>query len=123
MDSGFSISCCGLLGGELQAVKLGVNAVAREELGVAARFDDTPALEHRDAVRALDRGQAVRDDDGAAPAHQRLERRLHLALRLGVERRSRLVQDQYRRVLEERARDGEALALSTRQAQAVFADQ
>jgi hypothetical protein len=62
------------------------------------------------------------DHDRGAAAHQRVERGLDLALRFGIERRGRLVEDQQRRVLEERARDGDPLALPARHARAVLAD-
>ena len=58
-----------------------------------------------------------------AALHQRLQRGLHLPLGFGVERRGRLVEDQDRRVLEQRARDRQALALAAGQAHAVLADQ
>src|SRR5437879_13661648 len=56
--------------GELQFVEPGVDAALREQLGVAADLGDAAALEHHDAVGALDGGEPVRDDDGGAPAHQ-----------------------------------------------------
>ena len=49
------------------------------------------------------------------PAHQQAQLLLHAPLGLVVERRRRLVEDQHRRVLEQRARDGNALALAARQ--------
>ena len=57
------------------------------------------------------------------PAHQRLERRLHLTLGLRIERRGRLVEHQHRRILEQRARDRQPLALAAGELNAVFADQ
>ena len=55
------------------------------------------------------------------PDHQPLERVLHQPLRFGVERRGRLVEQQQRRVAQQRARDREALALAAREARAAFA--
>ena len=95
---------------------------AREQVGVRALLDDASAVEHDDAVAVLDRRQPVRDDDRRAPAHQLFERRLDQPLRLGVERRGRLVEDQDRRVLEDRARDRDALPLAARQPDAALAD-
>ena len=57
----------------------------------------------------------VRDDKRGAPRHQRLQRLLHRALALRVERAGRLVEQQDRRVLEHHARDRDALALATRE--------
>jgi len=49
------------------------------------------------------------DHEGCAAFHERFERLLDVALRFAVQGRGRLVQDQHRRVLEERARDGKPL--------------
>ena len=56
------------------------------------------------------------------PLHQAVERVLHGALALRVERRGRLVEEQDRRVLEDRAGDGDALALAAGQRHAALAD-
>ncbi len=61
------------------------------------------------------------DDDGGAPFAQRLETRLDMLLGDVVHRRGRLVHDQHRRVLEERARNRQALALSAGKAHAPLA--
>ena len=53
------------------------------------------------------------DDDRRAPRRELGQRRLHRGLGLVVERGGRLVEDQDRRVLEEDARDGDALLLAT----------
>src|SRR5581483_6791021 len=110
------------IGRVLDAVEPRIHAVAREELRVRAELGEPAALEHRDAIGPLDGREPVRDDNGGAAAHQRIERRLHLALRFGVEGRGRLVEDQHRRVLEQRACDRQALALPTGEALAVFPD-
>ena len=41
---------------KLDAMKLGVNAVARDQVRMCAVFDDAPGIEHRDAVDAFDGG-------------------------------------------------------------------
>ena len=63
----------------------------------------------------------MRDDDGGAVVHQRLERILNEFFGLGVERRSRLVEQQQRRAAEQRAGDCNTLTLAARQAGAPFA--
>jgi hypothetical protein len=55
--------------------------------------------------------------------HDVVECVLDVPFRFGVERRSRLVENQDRRILEHGAGDGQALALSARQHHAVFTDQ
>ena len=54
----------------------------------------------------------VRDDDCRPSRHQRPERVLNERFALGVERARGLVEDQNRRVLQDRARDRDALALA-----------
>src|SRR5664279_1406755 len=83
---------------ELQCVQPSIEAAEGEQLGVRALLDDAPGVEGDDTAGPLDRRQAVRDDEAGAPAHQRLERLLHEALRFRIERRGRFVEDQDRRV-------------------------
>ena len=76
-----------------------------------------------DAVGVFDGRQAVRDDQRGAALHQPVQRLLHRALGFAVQRRGGLVEDQDRRVLVDRARDRQALALAARQLAAVVADE
>ena len=89
---------------------------------MAALLDEAPVLEDEDAVGAADRGEAVRDHEGGAALHQPLQRLLHEPLALRVERAGGLVEQQDLGVLEERARDGDALRLAAGEARAAFAD-
>ncbi len=73
-------------------------------------------LERDDLVRPPDRRQAVGDDERRPVAHQVGERVLHQALRFGVERRGRLVEDQDRRVLEDAPARSPAAAAGRRTA-------
>ena len=54
--------------------------------------------------------------------HQFLQRRLHQRFALGVERRCRLVEQQQRRVAQDRTCNGDTLALPSRQRHAAFAE-
>src|SRR5580700_758678 len=103
---------CPLSVGELQPVQLRVQAAEREQLLMGAAFDDPARIQHDDAVGLLYGGKPVRDDEGGAVAHQLRERRLDVPLGLRVERRRRLIEDQDRRILEQRPGDGDALALA-----------
>ena len=58
-----------------------------------------------------------------APGHQAVERALDDGLVLGVDRRQRLVENEDRRVAQQRPRDRKPLALSAREPQAALADQ
>src|SRR6185437_5361833 len=98
--------------GELQPVQLRVQSVLREQLRVRAGLRQAAALEHDDAIGLFHGRQAMRDDERGAVAQQLRQRLLDVALGLGIESRRGLVQDQDRRILEQRARDGDALALS-----------
>ena len=82
-----------------------------------------PSIHDDDAVGFLHGRQAVRDDDRRAPCHQLLERLLHEQLARGVERARRLVEQQNRRILENRACDRDALPLSARQPHAALAEE
>ena len=79
-------------------------------------LDDPAVLEHDDQVGVADRRQAVRDDEGGPAVQQAPQRLLDLALGADVDRARRLVEDQDPRVGEQRAREGDELALAERQA-------
>ena len=87
-----------------------------------AFLDDRAGLHHQNALRVDDGREAMGDDERRAPLHQRLERALHERLVLGVERGGRFVQQQHRRVLEDGAGDGDALALAARDRRAALAE-
>lgn len=84
------------------------------ELVEAAHFDD-PAVIHEDhQIGLAHRRKAVGDDEGRAVLAQRIDRFLDTRLRLDVERTGRLVEDEDRRILEDGAGDGDALAFAAR---------
>ena len=72
-------------------------------------------LQHHDTVGFLNCRQAVGNNKGRALAtvflHGRIQRRLHHALTLGVERTGRFIQQQQRGVLQNGPGNGDALAL------------
>ena len=94
----------------------------RKQLVVAAGFDDEAVLDDEDAVGMHDRRQSVGDDDRGAALAEFGDRLLHVVLGFGIERRGRLVEQDDRRILDQRARDGDALALPAGELQAVLAD-
>ena len=89
---------------------------------MAALLDDAAAVEHHQAVHARDGGEPVRDRDHGLACHQRVEARLDRGLDLAVERGGGLVEHQDRRVLQDHARDRDALALAAGQLHAALAD-
>jgi hypothetical protein len=88
----------------------------------AAALGDAAAVQHQDAVAADDARQAMGQHQRRAPLHQQVERLLDGGLVLGVDRRQGLVQHQDRGVAQQRAGDGDALALAARQLHALLAD-
>ena len=95
---------------------------AAEQLGVRALLDDTARLEHDDPVGERDRRGAVRDHERRATFHHRRERRADLVLLRRVDRGGRVVEDQHRRVGEDRARDREPLTLAAGERVAALAE-
>ena len=84
-------------GGELQRRETRVERAARDELRMPPLLDDAPAVEHKDAVGTLDRGEPVRDYYGCAPAHRRLESVLDNALTLRIQTAGRFAHPRPRR--------------------------
>src|SRR2546422_8189 len=94
--------------------ELGVASAEMHELVVRPTLDDTPIVEHVDAVRRPDAREAVRDEEHRPAAEEVAHAREEVVLRARVERRGRLVQDDERRVPKERARERDALPLTDR---------
>ena len=108
--------------GELRAHEPAIRAVARDQLRMAAAVGHRAVCQHQDAVGVDHAGQAVRQDQRGAAGHQPVERLLDHRLVLGIHRGQRLVQHQDRRVAQQGAGDGDALALATGEPCAAFAD-
>src|SRR5688500_18163363 len=102
------------------APELFVVAAEGEELLVRAGLDDAPAFEHDEAIHARDGGQAMRDGDDGLAFHEVEELLLDGELDLAVERRGGLVENQDRRILEDHARERDALALAARELDAAL---
>jgi hypothetical protein len=91
-----------------------IAATTAQQLCVMAALDDTPGLEHQDLISIDDRRQPVRDDEGRPSGRDFSEARLNFALGLGVERRSRLIEDQDLWGFEDDPGNRYALFLTTR---------
>jgi hypothetical protein len=85
-------------------------------------LNNAAELQHYDAVEIPHGREPMRDGDDSAPLHQAAERLADRFLRFAVERGGRLVEQEERRVLEERPRDRNALTLSARELDASVAD-
>src|SRR5437879_2326270 len=90
----------------LERVEAAIEAVLRDQLVVTADLGDAPLVNDDDAVGVAHGGQAMRDDEHGAAAHEVGQRLLHHELALGVEIGGRLVQDEDGGVLQEGAGDG-----------------
>src|SRR5262245_45258633 len=104
----------------LQTVQRRIAAACPDQVLMGAVLSQTAALDGEEAVAAPHRRQPMRnDEDDAAfgkPRHVLLDDPLALI----VERARRLVEDQDARIGNERARDGETLALAAREAGAAL---
>ena len=85
--------------GKLHFVEARIGPTACHQLLVGADLGDDAILDHGNLVRPPDGGKAVRDHEDGAIGHQVCQRLLHQHLGLGIEFRSRLVQNQDGRIL------------------------
>ena len=90
--------------------------------GGRAVVDDAAAIHDDDPVEAPQRRQPVRDRDDRAALHQIVQRGLDQLFGFGIQRAGRLIQQQDRRVLQQRPRDRQPLALTAGQHHAAVAD-
>ena len=87
-----------------------------------AALDHRALVENENSVGAADGREAVGDDDGGAALEELRERFLDCLLAGRIDVRGGLVEDEDRRVFEERAGDGDPLALAARELRAALAD-
>ena len=106
----------------LRAHQPAIGAVAADQLGVPAGLDDAPLVEHQDAVGADHARQPMRQDQGRASGREAVDRLLDHRLVFGVDRGESLVEDQDRRIAQQRAGDRQALALPAGQHDPALAD-
>lgn len=76
---------------------------------MGATFRHAPRLQHNNLVGIDDGGKTVGDDDACPLFGDLLQRRLNLGLGAAVELAGRFIEDQDRRVFQQRARNGDAL--------------
>ena len=79
-------------------------------------------IEFDDLVRGPGEPRGVRDEQAGAAAHQAVEAFEHLVLAVLVQRGGGLVEDDHRRVAQQRAGDPDALPLAAGQAHALGAE-
>ena len=116
-DIAIVLALCGL-----GAHQPAIGAVAADQLGMPAAFDDMALVEDEDAVGADDARQPVREDQGRASCRQAVDRLLDHRLVLRVHRGERFVENEDRRIPQQRPGDRQALALAARQQDPALAD-
>ena len=107
---------------KLQVVDGPVQSAALVQLGVAAALDQPAPVEDQHQVGPAHRRQAVGDDERRSSLHDRCQRLLDAVFGLDVHAGGRVVQHQDRRVQKQCPRDGQPLALPSRELDASFAD-
>src|SRR4029077_5523298 len=93
-------------------VKVRVDTAARDQLRTAAVLNDVAMLEYDDVIDIVNRGEPMRRDQRRTATHQFLDRFHDRGFCRRIERRGWLIEKQHRRILQKRARDAEALALT-----------
>src|SRR6266480_2831970 len=86
-------------------------------------FDNPPVLQHADHIGISDRGDAVRNDQARAIAHYVSQATEDSFLRVSVNRRQSVVEDQYFRVARNCAGNGSSLLLSSGKSYAALTHQ
>ena len=88
---------------------------------MCAAFDDGAMLKHENLVGLTNGAEAVGDHETGATLHQALESFLNQALGGGVDTGGGFIEDQNRRIGQQRARDADALFLAHTELHAAFA--
>lgn len=86
-----------------------------------ATLDDAALPHHEDFIHIHDGRQPVRNDQRGAVGGNRMQGRLDFLLSTGIERARGLIKYQHARVLEDGARDGDALLLPARKLEPALA--
>src|SRR5215213_4756629 len=107
---------------ELLAREIKIKTTLLHQLIVIAGLSDHPFFQHDDRVRLANRAQTMRDDDRRSSRHQPTEVVLNRALRFGVERARRLVENQHRRIVVDGTGDRNALLLAAGEREARLTD-
>jgi hypothetical protein len=107
-----------------QTYHLVVHPLVRQQLRMIPRLQHPPRPQHKNDIRILDRRQPMRHGDNRQPTRCRtLNGLLHQLLRLGVEIRRRLVEEQQLWPAEKCARQSNALPLAAAEGEPFGADE
>src|SRR6516225_4343243 len=97
---------------ELRLRDLGKAAAGADQFVERAGFDDAAGFEDENPRGIADGREPVRNHEGGSPLHDFDKRGLDFGFGQRVERACRLVENENRRILEERAGNREPLALA-----------
>src|SRR5262245_62023646 len=100
---------------KLQFGQTRVKAARGDKLVVAALLDDLAYFHHQDTVAREHCGQPVSNHDRGALRHEAIERSFHQHFAFRIEGGSGLVEKKQRRIAQDRTRNRQTLALSTRE--------
>ena len=107
---------------KLGVVKFPVNTIFRQQFVMRTAFNDLAAAHNDDHVRVLDRGQTVGNGKDRTVAHDPVQRILHQTFGDVVQCAGGFVQNQYRRVLQYRPRDGNTLFFAAGKFESILSD-
>gem|GEM_PF-3429474 len=106
--------------GKLQGVKPGISGRNRQQFFMGTGFDDAAFPHDINPVCVLNGRQSVGDHQGGSVLHELFEGLLYLAFGFGIEGRGGFVEDEDGGVSEQGPGNGDALALSARQDDALL---
>src|SRR5260370_6597178 len=107
---------------QLLLAKIGIVTAVGDQLRVTALLRHLPMLDDKDALSALDRGNAMRNQDGSAAPHDPCQPGEDSLFRECVYAGKRIVEDQNPWIAQNRARNRNPLLLSSRQREPALAD-
>ena len=93
-------------------MELTIVSINGEEGFMRAALHDFTFMEHLYLVRITDGGKSMGNGNSGAGLHKTLKSILHQALRLSVESRRSLIENEDRRILEYGASNADTLALT-----------
>ncbi len=90
---------------------------------MVADGDDTAGIHNHNTIHLLNGRQTMRDDQCRTVFHQTFQRHLHQPLTFGIQRTGSLIQQQDRRIFQDRPRNCHALSLTTGQARTTLTEE
>ena len=108
---------------ELEFGEARIEPALLDQLVVITGGGHTAFIEHDDAIRIQDGCEPVGDDQAGAALPQAFQRFLHQPFAFRIEGAGGFVQEKQRRVAENRTRDRDALALTTREPDPLLAEE